>query len=92
MSQDTDCIFCKIVAGEIPCFKLHEDDRTIAFMDINPVNPGHALIVHKAHHPDLFDIPPENIADVVQTAQKVGKAVQATLEPPGMNLLQCNSR
>ena len=90
MSYDSDCIFCKIIAGDIPCFKLHEDGNTIAFMDINPVNPGHALIVHKAHHRDLFDIPAENIAAVTQTAQNVAKAVQATLLPPGMNLLQCN--
>lgn len=90
MSQDPDCIFCKIAAGEIPCFKLHEDENSIAFMDINPVNPGHALVVHKAHHPDLFTIPADNIAAVVQTAQKVAKALQATLEPEGMNLLQCN--
>ena len=90
MSNQTDCIFCKIVAGEIPCFKLHEDDATIAFMDINPVNPGHALIVHKAHHRDLFEIPADNIAAVTLTAQKIAKAVQATLEPAGMNLLQCN--
>lgn len=90
MSNDPDCIFCKIAAGEIPCFKLFEDDETIAFMDINPVNPGHALVVHRAHHRDLFAIPPDNVAAVTQTAQKVGKAVQATLEPEGMNLLQCN--
>ena len=90
MSNQSDCIFCKIVAGEIPCFKLHEDDATIAFMDINPVNPGHALIVHKAHHRDLFEIPADNIAAVTLTAQKIAKAVQATLEPAGMNLLQCN--
>ena len=57
MSQEPDCIFCKIAAGEIPCFKLHEDESTIAFMDINPVNPGQALIIHKAHHQDLFSIP-----------------------------------
>lgn len=90
MSNDPDCIFCKIVAGDIPCFKIFEDGATIAFMDINPVNPGHALIVHKAHHEDLFEIPGDNIAAVTQTAQKVAKAVQATLAPPGMNLLQCN--
>jgi histidine triad (HIT) family protein len=90
MNNDPDCIFCKIVAGDIPCFKLHEDDATIAFMDINPVNPGHALIVHKAHHKDLFEIPADNIAAVTLSAQKVARAVQATLSPPGMNLLQCN--
>lgn len=90
MSKDPDCIFCKIVAGEIPCFKLHEDAETISFMDINPVMTGHALIVHKAHHKDLFEIPAENIAAITRTAQKVAKAVQATLTPPGLNLLQCN--
>lgn len=90
MSQDPDCIFCKIAAGEIPCFKLLEDEETIAFMDINPVNPGHALIIHKAHYQDLFSIPSDNIAAVVQTAQEIGRAVQATLEPAGLNLLQCN--
>lgn len=90
MSDDPDCIFCKIVAGDIPCFKLHEDGDIIAFMDINPVNPGHALIVHKVHHRDLFEIPAENIAAVTRTAQKVAKAVQTTLKPAGMNLLQCN--
>ena len=90
MSNGSDCIFCKIIAGDIPCFKLHEDGDTIAFMDINPVNPGHALIIHKAHHQDLFEIPPENAAAVTRTAQKVARAVQATLSPAGMNLLQCN--
>ncbi len=90
MSNESDCIFCKIVAGDIPCFKLHEDEDSIAFMDINPVNPGHALIVHKAHHRDLFEIPADNIAAVTLTAQRISRAVQATLEPAGMNLLQCN--
>lgn len=90
MSKDPDCIFCKIAAGEIPCFKLHEDDESISFMDINPVMTGHALIVHKDHHKDLFEIPPENIAAVARAAQRVAKAVQATLSPPGLNLLQCN--
>ena len=90
MNTDPDCIFCRIVAGAIPCFELYGDDETIAFMDINPVNPGHALIVHKAHHGDLFEIPADNAAAVTRTAQIVAKAVQATLEPAGMNLLQCN--
>ena len=90
MKTDPDCIFCKIVANEIPCDKLREDEATLAFMDINPVNPGHALIVHKAHHTDLFEIPADNAAAVMRTAQDVAKAVQATLEPAGMNLLQCN--
>ncbi len=90
MSDESGCIFCKIIAGEIPCFGLREDDETIAFMDINPVTRGHALVIHKAHHRDLFAIPAENAAAVTRAAQAVARAVQATLQPEGLNLLQCN--
>jgi len=54
-----NCIFCKIVAGEVPCFKLFEDSDTLAFMDINPVHDGHCLIIPKAHYPTVFEITPE---------------------------------
>lgn len=57
MERDPQCIFCKIVAGEIPCFKVYEDDATLAFMDINPTHPGHALAIAKAHFADLYAIP-----------------------------------
>ena len=92
MTQPTDgtCIFCKIVAGQIPCFKLLEDDNTIAFMDINPVNPGHALAVAKGHWPTVDVIPAEVLADVAKTAQKVAKAAFKALDPNGVNLLQAN--
>jgi histidine triad (HIT) family protein len=92
MSHPTDstCIFCKIVAGQIPCFKLLEDVDTIAFMDINPVNPGHALSVAKGHWPTVDVIPPDVLAAVARTAQKVAKAVISELEPNGVNLLQAN--
>lgn len=88
--MSTDCIFCKIVAGEIPCFKLYEDAATLAFMDINPVHPGHALAIPKAHHPDLFAIPADGLAATTATLQKVARAVRKTLQPAGMNLVQCN--
>lgn len=87
---DADCIFCKIVAGQIPCFKLLEDDKTIAFMDINPVNPGHALAVAKGHWPTLDVIPTDVLGAVAATAQKVARAAIAALEPNGINLLQAN--
>lgn len=90
MVTDPDCIFCRIVAGAIPCFKLFEDEATIAFMDINPVSPGHALVVHKAHHRDIHEIPPENLVAVARAAQAVARAIETTLRPGGMNLLQCN--
>jgi len=85
-----NCIFCKIVAGQIPCFKLLEDANTVAFMDINPVNPGHALAVAKGHWPSVDVIPADVLADVAKTAQKVAKAVFRELKPHGVNLLQAN--
>jgi histidine triad (HIT) family protein len=88
--SDASCIFCKIVAGQIPCFKLLEDERTIAFMDINPTNPGHALAVVRDHHPTIDTIPPEALADVARTAQRVARAVLKALDPPGLNLVQAN--
>jgi histidine triad (HIT) family protein len=87
---DADCIFCKIVAGQIPCFKLLEDDKTIGFMDINPVNPGHALAVAKGHWPTVDVIPPDVLAAVAVSAQKIAKAAIGVLEPTGVNLLQSN--
>jgi histidine triad (HIT) family protein len=92
MSHPTDanCVFCKIVAGQIPCFKLLEDANTIAFMDINPVNPGHALAVAKGHWPTVDVIPADVLADVAKVAQKIAKAAFAVLKPHGVNLLQAN--
>jgi histidine triad (HIT) family protein len=92
MSHPTDanCIFCKIVAGQIPSFKLLEDDKTIAFMDINPVNPGHSLSVAKGHWPMVDTIPTDVLGAVAATAQKVAKAVMSELKPNGVNLLQAN--
>jgi histidine triad (HIT) family protein len=87
---DGNCIFCKIVAGQIPCFKLLEDEATIAFMDINPVNPGHSLAVAKGHWPTVDVIPPDVLAATAKTAQRVAKAVMGELKPVGVNLLQAN--
>jgi len=88
--SDGSCIFCKIVAGKIPCFKLFEDGDTIAFMDINPVNPGHALAVAKGHWPTVDVIPAPVLASVAVTAQRIAKAVISELKPDGVNLLQAN--
>lgn len=92
MSHPTDnnCIFCKIVAGQIPCFKLFEDDATVAFMDVNPANPGHALAVGKGHYPTVDVIPPDVLGAVAQTAQRVSRAVMKALSPFGLNLVQAN--
>lgn len=92
MRSDPDCIFCKIVAGEIPCLKLYEDELTLAFMDINPANEGHALAIPKEHWEDVHAIPPDLIATTVQTAKKIAAAVNKTLSPNGINLVQANGK
>ncbi len=90
MSADPDCIFCKIVAGEIPCFKVYEDADTLAFMDINPVSDGHVLVIPKTHFANVVAVSEDAIGAVAAAARKVARAVQAALAPPGLNLMQCN--
>jgi histidine triad (HIT) family protein len=90
MTADPNCIFCKIAAGTIPSVKLYEDSETLAFMDINPANDGHCLVIPKAHFPTLFALAPDAFAAAGRTVIKVAKAVQAALTPDGINLLQAN--
>src|SRR4051794_28420348 len=85
---DPDCIFCKIVAGEIPSHKIDEDDKTLAFMDINPWTRGHALVIPKAHSRNVYDIDPEDMAAVMATAQRVAQRARDRLGAEGINLLQ----
>src|SRR5262245_19729820 len=90
MAADPNCIFCKIVAGEVPCFKLFEDGETLAFMDISPVHDGHCLVIPKAHYPTVFDITPRAMGAAARTAAKVAKAVNQAVAPDGLNLIQAN--
>jgi histidine triad (HIT) family protein len=90
MTADPNCIFCKIAAGTIPSTKLYEDGETLAFMDINPANDGHCLVIPKAHFPTIFALAPDAFAAAGRTVIKVAKAAQAALTPDGINLLQAN--
>ncbi len=90
MTADPDCLFCKIIAGEIPCFNLFENDETLAFMDINPANEGHALVIPKEHSRDVHAVSDAAITATVTTAKKIAAAIDKTLNPDGLNLLQCN--
>lgn len=90
MITDPGCIFCKIVAGTIPCFKLHEDAESLAFMDINPANDGHCLVIPRDHYPTVFAITPEAFAATGRTVIKIAGAVDKALRPDGINLLQAN--
>ncbi|MFH0929288.1 MAG: HIT family protein [Candidatus Aenigmatarchaeota archaeon] len=73
-----DCVFCKIVKGDIPCHNIYEEDDFIAFLDINPCNPGHTLIIPKKHYRWVWDV--ENAGDYFEAAKKVAKALQKSLE------------
>ncbi len=90
MAADPNCIFCKIVAGTIPCFKLHEDAATLAFLDINPVNTGHALVIPKAHAPNLDESADGDLAAVMAVVRRLATAIEKTVRPHGVNLLQAN--
>jgi diadenosine tetraphosphate (Ap4A) HIT family hydrolase len=81
MRTDDNCIFCKIVAGKIPCFKLFEDEHTLAFMDINPGNPGHALAIAKEHWENFAAMPAPLLGPVLATAQRVAKAIESEPSP-----------
>lgn len=85
-----DCIFCKIVKGEIPCFKVYEDDRVLGFEDINPISEGHTLIIPKRHAQDLWQLPEEDLAAIHAASQKVGNAIRKVLDPAGIAVLQLN--
>jgi histidine triad (HIT) family protein len=87
VTQDTDCIFCKIVAGQIPSTRVAEDDATIAFMDISPATRGHVLVIPKRHHRDLLTIDAADLAAVTATAQRVAARVVERLGADGVNLL-----
>jgi histidine triad (HIT) family protein len=87
-----DCLFCKIVAGELPAEKVAEDERTVAFMDINPATRGHLLVVPRKHVRDLLEIEPDELAAVTQAAQRVATRTVEALEADGVNLLNsCGS-
>ena len=69
-----DCVFCKIVKGEIPCHKIYEDDNFLAFLDINPINFGHTLLIPKVHYRWIYDVP--NFGQYWQIAQKIALAIK----------------
>lgn len=90
MTLTADCIFCKIIRGEIPSFRVYEDEQALGFMDINPINAGHALVIPKFHAENIFVTPDEWMAAAAVATRKVARAVQATLNPYGVNIVQAN--
>jgi histidine triad (HIT) family protein len=85
--RDPDCLFCKIIAGEIPGTIVAEDDRTVAFMDINPATRGHALVVPRRHATDLGEISSEDFAAVADAARRLAIRARTALDADGINLI-----
>jgi histidine triad (HIT) family protein len=86
----SDCVFCKIVNGQIPSAKVHEDELTLAFMDIGEVNPGHVLVAVKPHIENIFGLDDRLAAAVFRTAARVARAVKKAYSPEGVTLYQAN--
>ena len=89
MASDPDCIFCKILAGELPGTIVDEDERTVSFMDINPATRGHALVVPREHTPDLMTIDPDELAACSAAAQRLARRAKDVLGADGINVLNC---
>lgn len=87
MRRDPGCIFCKIVAGELPATIVDEDEQTIAFMDINPATRGHALVIPREHAADLLEIEPAQLAAVNVAAQRLAGRLRRVLAADGVNLI-----
>ncbi len=88
----TDCIFCKIVAGSIPSTKIFEDEDTLAFLDIKPVNPGHTLVIPKNHATNIFDISEKDYLAVMKTARMIAPAIRDGVGAEGANVTSSNGK
>lgn len=88
--SDANCVFCKIVAGDVPCHKVYEDEQVLAFLDIAPLSAGHTVIIPKAHHVTLDQLPAEALAALGRAAGTVGPAVADSVDCDGWNVLQNN--
>jgi histidine triad (HIT) family protein len=85
--RDPDCLFCKIVAGELPSQQVDSDERTVSFMDISPATRGHALVVPRNHSANLLEVDPEDLAAVAVAAQRLAKRAVDRLGADGVNLI-----
>ena len=92
MSEPANCIFCKIVRGSIPAIKVHEDDDTLTFMDIQPASPGHALVIPKIHAANLMEIADADLSAATRAVQRVARAVRKALAPDGIRIVQTNGK
>jgi histidine triad (HIT) family protein len=85
--EASECLFCGIVAGDVPAQIIDSDEHTVAFMDINPATPGHALVVPRAHSADLMEVSDDDLERTALAARRLARQIDAALDPDGFNLL-----
>ena len=85
------CIFCRIARGEIPSYKIYEDENYMAFLDINPINPGHTLVIPKSHYKTITDAPKEVWSGLMALVWDLALKIQKKLDPDGLNIIQNNN-
>jgi histidine triad (HIT) family protein len=85
-----DCVFCRIRDGQLPSTRVYDDERTIAFMDINPLSEGHTLVIPRTHAATIFEADEADLRAAITTAKRVASAIRKALRPDGLNLLQAN--
>lgn len=90
MSHDPNCVFCKIIRGEIPSSKVYEDEKVVAFLDIGQVTKGHTLVIPKDHKANIFELPEETAARLFSTVPKIARALRQTFQPVGLNVVNNN--
>ncbi len=85
-----DCVFCKIIKGELPASKIYEDDKVLAFLDIEPVNIGHALVIPKEHYVNIYETPEGILLDMIKVVKKLSSAIKGALNSDGINVTMNN--
>ena len=88
----SDCVFCRIVAGQIPSTRVFEDEHTLAFMDLGQVNPGHVLVAVKKHAANLFELDDVQAAAVARASSRVARAIRDAFAPAGLSVYQANGK
>jgi len=88
----SDCVFCRIIAGQIPSTRVFEDEHTLAFMDLGQVNPGHVLVAVKKHAANIYALDDAQAAAVARVSARVARAVEAAFKPEGLSVYQANGK
>ena len=89
---NSDCLFCRIIRGEIKSFTILETELILGFMDINPANPGHVLVIPKEHAADIFSLSAQSLTAVALSAKNIAQALREEISPAGLNLVQANGK